>query len=277
MGKFDGLAIFCDCDNTMTAKGDFKRADGSYNIPSANVTAVRTFVQEGGRFLMASGRNPQELKGIRELMPIDGCCICTNGSIYSFEQDKVLSAITLGESFLQDVRDFFREFPVRHWRVTDADFVNVGWDEGNGDPFEALKSLKAPFYKIAFKGGKDLAYSQALATYLKERYGDRYVVENSAPNFTEWYAKEGGKIKGIAKFCALNPSIRTTIALGDQENDIPMMRACDVGICVSDGSDEAKAAADVICGSSVDGAVVSVLTWLESGELETLIRNKKQK
>ena len=42
-----------------------------------------------------------------------------------------------------------------------------------------------------------------------------------------------------------------TMALGDSNNDVPMLRAADVGVCMGNGNDAARAAADWVT-SAID-------------------------
>lgn len=44
----------------------------------------------------------------------------------------------------------------------------------------------------------------------------------------------------------LNPDDYVTVAIGDSNNDIPMIRAADIGISMGNGSDEVKAAASLV-------------------------------
>jgi hydroxymethylpyrimidine pyrophosphatase-like HAD family hydrolase len=43
-----------------------------------------------------------------------------------------------------------------------------------------------------------------------------------------------------------------TMALGDSGNDIPMLRAADIGICMGNGTDAAKDAADYVTSAITD-------------------------
>jgi len=56
------------------------------------------------------------------------------------------------------------------------------------------------------------------------------------------------------------------IAFGDDWNDIELLRGCGMGVAVANALDEAKTAADVICGSNdEDGAA----RWLEKHAVDT--------
>jgi hydroxymethylpyrimidine pyrophosphatase-like HAD family hydrolase len=46
-----------------------------------------------------------------------------------------------------------------------------------------------------------------------------------------------------------------TIAVGDSANDLPMLRAADVSVCMGNGTDAAKAEADFVTRSIHDDGV----------------------
>ena len=57
---------------------------------------------------------------------------------------------------------------------------------------------------------------------------------------------------GIRIICAqMNIDLSQVIAFGDTTNDIEMLKAAGIGVCMANGSDDAKAVADVI-GDSCD-------------------------
>jgi Cof subfamily protein (haloacid dehalogenase superfamily) len=69
-------------------------------------------------------------------------------------------------------------------------------------------------------------------------------------------------VRKVAEYYGLDMS--EIVAFGDDYNDIGMLRACGVGVAVSNALDEVKAAADRICGSNEDDGVAR---WLEENLL----------
>lgn len=263
MGKFDSIMICSDYDNTLTARNFIVPNNKcEFNIPPNNFEAVKYFVKEGGKFVMASGRNPNELEPLKKYMPIYDIAICTNGSLYSFDKQDVVYSVRLKDEFFEDVKRIIDEFPLRNWRVTDADFVNFGWDIGNGDCYDELKKRKAPFYKITFWGRDDKEYCEKLISYLKKEYAEKYLVEASSHNFFEMYDKKGGKDKAVLRLKEMTNS-KKVIAIGDHENDLSMLSCADIGVCVGDGSEKAKNVASIICAPSYEGAIADVIDKLD--------------
>ena len=55
-------------------------------------------------------------------------------------------------------------------------------------------------------------------------------------------------------------SFSNIAAFGDDYNDVEMLRECGIGVAVANAIDEAKAAADYICGDCDDDGTAR---WLE--------------
>ena len=61
---------------------------------------------------------------------------------------------------------------------------------------------------------------------------------------------------------------KKTVAIGDYDNDIGMLRVAGIGIAVSNASKEALAAADAVTVSNEEHAIARVIHDLESGKLQ---------
>ncbi|MEO7993234.1 MAG: HAD hydrolase family protein [bacterium] len=71
---------------------------------------------------------------------------------------------------------------------------------------------------------------------------------------------EGSKWAGIARLAtALGLPIASVVAAGDDANDIPMLRGAGLGVAMGNGTAEAKAAADVVVASNVDGGIAELV------------------
>ena len=79
---------------------------------------------------------------------------------------------------------------------------------------------------------------------------------------------EGTPEQEVAKLAELlGVDMRRTIALGDYNNDIGMLRAAGVGIAVANACPEAKAAADRVTVSNEESAIARVISDIEQGSL----------
>ena len=85
MGKFDGVLFFADYDDTLY--------NSSHTVSPENRTAIRYFMERGGRFSVATGRahrtfTPQIEK---EDIPLNAPVVLSNGAaIYDYAEDRYL-------------------------------------------------------------------------------------------------------------------------------------------------------------------------------------------
>ncbi len=88
------------------------------------------------------------------------------------------------------------------------------------------------------------------------------VAENKVLMVMNKQARKRNAVKEIAEHYGL--SFSNIAAFGDDYNDVEMLRECGIGVAVANAIDEAKAAADYICGDCDDDGVAR---WLEENVL----------
>ena len=76
---------------------------------------------------------------------------------------------------------------------------------------------------------------------------------------------KGTALEKLCPLVGIDP--RRTIAVGDYNNDIGMLRTAGVGVAVDNASPEAKAAADYITVGHEQHAIAAIISDLESGRL----------
>ena len=88
----------------------------------------------------------------------------------------------------------------------------------------------------------------------------------SAPYYYEMLPldiSKGTALAELKKACGMEDY--TVVAVGDYNNDIEMLKTADVGICPSNATEAAKAAADIVLDVSCeDDAIASVVEYIFS-------------
>ena len=74
MKRYDGLWLFSDVDGTLLTD--------SYLLPDRSRAALETFVSEGGKLSLATGRgaSPTTRELVKSL-PINAPCVLNNGAV----------------------------------------------------------------------------------------------------------------------------------------------------------------------------------------------------
>ena len=82
----------------------------------------------------------------------------------------------------------------------------------------------------------------------------------SVPHLTEMINSEAGKASGLKFVCeTLGIPQERTVAAGDADNDIDMMRWAGLGVAVANGSPNCLAAADLVIGRNDDNSIAKLI------------------
>ena len=99
MGKFDGVLLASDFDNTLIYTEEALRS--GVPIPplsEKNRAALEYFMAEGGRFSIATGRAYAAFEKLAPLIPMNApCVICNGAAIYDFSKEEYLETALLAE------------------------------------------------------------------------------------------------------------------------------------------------------------------------------------
>lgn len=126
------------------------------------------------------------------------------------------------------------------------------------------------YVKFMFIGEEDEV--NAWRDALPQRIKDAYYIVKSTPNFLEFMHKDATKGNGLlalAKALDIDPS--ETMALGDQQNDVTMIKAAGLGVAMGNAVAEVRENADVITTTqNQDGVGLAVEKWVLGREVPEL-------
>ena len=113
MGKFDGVLIASDFDNTIVYTEDALYAGApTPDISPENRAAIEHFMAGGGTFCVATGRAKPSFEPIRRRIPSNGPAILFNGAaIYDFRAEKYLCTAFLPETVRGHLAPLAARFP----------------------------------------------------------------------------------------------------------------------------------------------------------------------
>jgi len=272
--------IAFDMDGTML--------DEKKELPAKNMQAIEAAAEKGCFIVPATGRMVGGMpKEIREL-PFVRYYITMNGALVWDEKEK--KSIYSSEMPCDEVLRLFRyldEFPVAYdcYRkgqgyISAAMFEQIElYFEKIPRMIDYVKSIrtKVPELKAAIEDwnqpiqkiqiyfrAADEALRQSL---LKELPGlfPEMVFTTSLANNIEVNSIGAGKDRGLEALCKhLGLEITESIAFGDGSNDCGMLRAAGLGVCMANGCEPAKTAADMITVSNDEAGVGFVIEELIS-------------
>lgn len=258
MTDFSRFLIVTDLDGTFLGRGA--------RLVPRNLDAIDAFKAGGGHITVGTGRVPTN---IRKAIPACGelfnaPAVTANGAfIYDLTADTllhsnpmdpetVLAAARLVESLNPRVGmrvSTGKHFLVNRDRLNDAILRDIGDpDTYAGDvlPLSEWMTVDTKWYKMVFRG--EYEELQSIRPIVEETFGDAFEYSVSSPRFFELQKKGCTKATGL-RFVAEHLERKLghpviTVAVGDQENDLPMLRAADIAACPENAVDSVKA----VCG-----------------------------
>jgi hydroxymethylpyrimidine pyrophosphatase-like HAD family hydrolase len=128
------------------------------------------------------------------------------------------------------------------------------------------RELKEPVLKVVF-GHEQEEQIRALAALLAAHpLAERFDFIRSERRLYEILPKGNSKGELLCKMAELlGISMDKTIAVGDYNNDVSMIRRAGIGFAVANAVPEAKAVADYVTVSNDDHAIAAIVEGLEKG------------
>ncbi len=130
--------------------------------------------------------------------------------------------------------------------------------------FTALLDRLAPHPPIKVIVWNHPNYNMDVAQAMADRFGAHLSITRTHEWLVEATAAGVDKGSGLRKLCdLLGVDIARVIAVGDSDNDIPMLRAAGLGVAMGNANDRVKAVADWIAPSlDEDGVAATIRQWV---------------
>ncbi len=272
MKKFEGILLCTDLDGTLLG------SDGE--VSRENLKAIEYFKAEGGCFTFITGRMPYYAGDIYNAIKPNAPVGCINGGgIYDYTAGTYLWAQTLSPDVLELVEYIHEHVECVGSQVNTLDRVyfyaeneamerfrretgvpNLSWE---------ASYIDRPIGKIIFGDG-DTDKMERVAQLLK---GHPRAEEFSFVRPARWLYEivpcgisKASVLSRLAPM--LNIDMARTIAIGDYNNDIEILRAAGLGVAVENAVPEVKAVADLVTVHHDSHAISAIISALDSGEIK---------
>ena len=269
MKKFEGMLFCTDLDGTL------------YNddkvVSRQNLDAIEYFKAEGGLFTFITGRVPVTTKEICDIVKPNAPFGCGNGSgIYDMEQDRFLWSMSLPYEAIGLVREVDKKLPEMGIQYNTASTIYFNKDNLAMEYFRKITGV--PFITCNYEDITETVIKVIFAHHEEEQMmklvellhshpkADRFDFVRSERLLYEILPKgasKGGALLKMAELLGIEKS--RTVAVGDYNNDISMIKAAGAGFAVANAIDEAKSVADYITVSNNDHAIAAIVDGLDKG------------
>ncbi len=270
MKKFEGLLFCTDLDGTLFA--DDK------SVSKENIDAIEYFKSEGGLFTFITGRVPSTSKEICNIIKPNAPFGCINGGgVYDAIENKFLWNVTLSPEATELVKEVDLKLPDMgiQYNTEKATYFNkdnsamVYFRKVTGLPNISCnyQEINEPILKIIFAHEDEEKMSALIKLLNSHPKAEKFDFIRSERRLYEILPKgvsKGGVLCKIAEL--LGVPMKNTIAVGDYNNDVSMIKAAGLGFAVSNAVAEVKAVADFITVSNNESAISKIIRGLEEGK-----------
>lgn len=251
--------LFTDLDDTLL--------NAQKTISAHTRDKIMEMLTKGNHLVLASGRSVNSILDVLEVLNIqnddtkgkiymaayNGAVLydCTNGSVIEQYDVPIPTA--------QAIFDMALEKGIHIQTYTDTHIISCAEDE---ELLFYKKAIRSP-YRVGTNLEKELAHApfKLLAIDMNDRsrleelrreveaseFAKDITCAFSNNYYLEFYNKKAGKGNALINLCsAVRVHIKNSVAVGDEENDITMIDAAAVGVCMANGRPLVKAHADYI-------------------------------
>ena len=277
MGKFEGVLLASDFDNTLIYTEDALRTGKPIPpLSKGNRAALESFMAQGGHFAVATGRALPAFEKLAPMIPINTpCVICNGAAIYDFARGEYLETALLSEESRergQQVLDAFPQVGVEAYHVENV--IHAVQVNGFIRAHEHLTGVrveeKASLPDVPLPLGKLLFEAEHENLVQVEQFirghgwASDYELIYSCKTLLELTAKgasKGGMLRKLAGRLDIAPE--NVYAVGDEGNDLSMLELAAVGFAPANCVPAVRqSGARIVCDAHGD-ALAEVIAALE--------------
>ena len=278
MGKFDGVLIASDYDNTMVyTEGSLRTGTPPPPLSQKNRDAIAYFMAEGGIFSVVTGRALPSFAKVRSDIPMNGPTSLFNGAaIYDFNTETYLHTAFMPEAIREHVTEILdalgplafkvyhnnnsifvvnpNELTQRHEHLTHLPAVTL----------DSIWEAPSPILKIVFE--EPLEVQRKVQDFIAGRpWQSDYEVVSSSDHLLEVTvhgANKGGMVEKLAQLLGIEQ--RHVYTMGDHANDIPMLEFAQQAFCPQNAIDSVKSVPGVhILSNCWEDAIAEMISVLD--------------
>lgn len=247
--------LFTDIDETLVTTDK--------HLTEENREAIEEFLSRGNIVAISTGRALSGASNLARDLGLYGrpntyICAFNGGQIFDTYKEKTLFRKGLDRNQVRLAVSFAREYGIHIHAYPDREVISET-DNDNlrkycrlqklpskivPDLADAIEGTTCKLLAIDFASPERVTEFRSLIT---DKVSDTMDIFNSNPWLLEIVPKginKGNALRSLAEH--LHVPIENTISAGDEENDIPMIRAAGVGCAMKNARQELKNAADYV-------------------------------
>ena len=253
-------AVFFDVDGTLVGYQ-------THQINPVDIDSLSRLCDRGVMLFIATGRDlliPREAKIVEPIMPLMTGIVNSNGQQCLLTDGTEISSHPLDNKDYQAIRKCCEEhhFSLLYYYGNESFITELNQ---HVLAFSAYVGIPCPKVRPI---DETQGIPQKICVYLSPEDEEKWlkpVMKNStsarnSDHLIDIIPDGIGKDLGIREICEyFGISREETMAFGDGENDIPMLKEAGTGVAMSIASEKVRAVSDYITGSSEEAGITSAL------------------
>ena len=260
-----------DFDNTLVPFGEPKPRP-------AVVKAVKKLQAAGGRFVLSTGRgycvvHKEQLGGIRfdYAITCNGACVVDkNGTIvaeHPLTNEEMYALVDFCEDYNYPLQFNYRD---AYYAYCEYDALKGFYDAMPKSGLTCLDGEDQDRHLIDMPHAAFVVMPPQELAHFNEKFGhlNLHFMQVGGVGKDGWCCYDvvrGGMDKGVglADLCEkIGLTLADAVAAGDSANDVGMLKAAGLGCCMSNGTPDAKAAADRVIGDVREDGLAALIEEL---------------
>lgn len=268
-----------DFDNTLVPFGEPKPRP-------AVVKAVKKLQAAGGRFVLSTGRgycvvHKEQLGGIRfdYAITCNGACVVDkNGTIvaeHPLTNEEMYALVDFCEDYNYPLQFNYRD---AYYAYCEYDALKSFYDAMPKSGLTCLDGEDQDRHLIDMPHAAFVVMPPQELAHFNEKFGhlNLHFMQVGGVGKDGWCCYDvvrGGMDKGVglADLCEkIGLTLADAVAAGDSANDVGMLKAAGLGYCMSNGTPDAKAAADRVIGDVREDGLAALIEelWFDGPKAE---------
>lgn len=268
-----------DFDNTLVPFGEPKPRP-------AVVKAVKKLQAAGGRFVLSTGRgycvvHKEQMGGIRfdYAITCNGACVVDkNGTIvaeHPLTNEEMYALVDFCEDYNYPLQFNYRD---AYYAYCEYDALKGFYDAMPKSGLTCLDGEDQDRHLIDMPHAAFVVMPPQELAHFNEKFGhlNLHFMQVGGVGKDGWCCYDvvrGGMDKGVglADLCQkIGLTLADAVAAGDSANDVGMLKAAGLGCCMSNGTPDAKAAADRVIGDVREDGLAALIEelWFDGPKAE---------
>jgi Cof subfamily protein (haloacid dehalogenase superfamily) len=236
----------------------------SKKISERNISAVQKMVAAGITVTIATGRMYRAALPIAKELGVNVPIITYNGALIKSVEGEILHSEYLPTDLITEIVNFFEK---KNWYLQSYSNDELAYAFRNNftELYETTQKVQGK--EVGWQGLRErtnsvckllginanLAETLERVKLVKEEFGEKIAVTKSHPQFIEMMmpgVSKAAAIKILAEKLGVDKS--EVMAIGDSDNDLPMLQAAGQSVAMGNATDEIKSACTFVTSNCED-------------------------